>query len=309
VPSTLISPSVAWTPPGVTGLAKAAAELAAAYSGVIHPPPFLIPIYKAAGRRYHVQWSVLAAINSIESDYGRDLHISTAGAIGWMQFMRPTWDEYAVTRSGHGRPNPYDPTDAIFSAARYLAANGARHDLRGAIFAYNHAGWYVDQVVARAEAIAVANPPGGAAILQPSGVAIAPRHAPREVKLAIAAANKIRSTPYPEPDAHFGTLTRLWPAYDCSGAVSYVLFKAGLHSAVPDVAATLEHWGKPGPGRWITVYASANHTFIVIAGLAFDTADFGGPDLPGGTGPRWRADPIGNLADGASYVVRHPAGL
>ena len=154
-----------------------------------------------------------------------------------------------------------------------------------------------------------ANPPGGAAILLPTGRAIAPRHAPREVKLAIAAANKIRFTPYPEPDAHFGTLTRLWPAYDCSGAVSYVLFKAGLHSAVPDVAATLENWGKPGPGRWITVYASAHHTFIVIAGLAFDTADFGGPDLPGGTGPRWRADPIGNLADGASYVVRHPAGL
>ena len=117
------------------------------------PPPFLIPIYQAAGRRYHVPWQVLAAINAIETDYGRDLSVSTAGAIGWMQFMPGTWLEYGTDADGNGRPNPYDPRDAIFSAARYLAANGAAHDLRTAIFAYNHALWYVDAVLWRAQTI------------------------------------------------------------------------------------------------------------------------------------------------------------
>jgi murein DD-endopeptidase MepM/ murein hydrolase activator NlpD len=111
------------------------------------PPAFLIPIYKAAGRRYHVPWEILAAINAIETDYGRNLNVSSAGAIGWMQFMPDTWRMYGVTVEGKGTPNPYDPHDAIFAAARLLAANGARTDLRAALFAYNHANWYVDSVL------------------------------------------------------------------------------------------------------------------------------------------------------------------
>src|SRR5205814_6973111 len=97
------------------------------------PSAFLIPIYKQAGRRYHVPWQVLAAINEIETSYGRNLNTSSAGAIGWMQFMPDTWRQYAVDAEGKGRPDPYDPRDAIFSAARYLHANGASEDLRTAI--------------------------------------------------------------------------------------------------------------------------------------------------------------------------------
>jgi murein DD-endopeptidase MepM/ murein hydrolase activator NlpD len=117
------------------------------FANVEGPPPFLIPIFKAAGRRYGVPWRVLAAINSIETNYGRDLSVSSAGAIGWMQFMPGTWRQYGVDADGHSQPNPYDPQDAIFSAASYLKASGAAHDLRGAIFAYNHATWYVDEVI------------------------------------------------------------------------------------------------------------------------------------------------------------------
>ena len=108
---------------------------------------------------------------------------------------------------------------------------------------------------------------------------------------------------------HYGSLAQQWPAYDCSGAVSFVLYQAGLHSAWPDVSGTLEGWGKPGPGKWITVYANSTHTFIDIADRAFDTADYGGPNIPAGPGPRWRQDPNGNLGDGLAYVARHPAGL
>jgi murein DD-endopeptidase MepM/ murein hydrolase activator NlpD len=116
------------------------------------PPSNLIPIYKAAGLRYHIPWQVLAAINGIETDYGRNTSTSSAGAIGWMQFMPATWAEYAVP-VGNGKPNPYDPRAAIFAAAHLLAANGGASHLRQAILAYNHADWYVDAVLWRQQLI------------------------------------------------------------------------------------------------------------------------------------------------------------
>jgi len=155
----------------------------------------------------------------------------------------------------------------------------------------------------------LATVPGQTARILADGTAAAPNDAPAAVKLAIAAANEIHTKPYPEPAAHFGSLASPWPAYDCSGAVSFVLYQAGLHGPSPDVSGTLESWGLPGPGTWITVYANSRHTWIVIAGLAFDTADYGGPNIPAGSGPRWRQDPLGNLADGLTYVPRHPPGL
>jgi len=116
-------------------------------------PPFLLPIYQAAGIEYGVRWEVLAAINEIETDYGRNLNVSTAGAVGWMQFLPSTWKAYGVDANKDGRKDPYNPVDAIFAAARYLRAAGAETSLRDAIFAYNHADWYVDSVLLRARLI------------------------------------------------------------------------------------------------------------------------------------------------------------
>ena len=115
-------------------------------------PPFLLPIYQAAGIEYDVPWQV-AAINEIETDYGRNLSVSSAGAVGWMQFLPSTWKRYAVAATGNGVADPYNPVDAIFTAARYLAAAGASKNLSGAIFAYNHASWYVQSVLLRAQLI------------------------------------------------------------------------------------------------------------------------------------------------------------
>ena len=114
-------------------------------------PPFLLPIYQAAGMQYGVRWEVLAAINEIETDYGRNLNVSSAGALGWMQFMPATWKTYGVDANRDGVKDPFNPVDAIFAAARYLRAAGADKDLRRAIFAYNHADWYVDSVLMRAQ--------------------------------------------------------------------------------------------------------------------------------------------------------------
>jgi hypothetical protein len=117
-------------------------------------PPFLLPIYQAAGTEYGVRWEILAAINEIESDYGRNLKVSPAGAVGWMQFMPATWRAYGVDANEDGRTDPYNPVDAIFAAARYLKAADYDEDPRRAIFAYNHADWYVDSVLLRARLIA-----------------------------------------------------------------------------------------------------------------------------------------------------------
>ncbi|HWC27029.1 MAG TPA: lytic murein transglycosylase, partial [Solirubrobacteraceae bacterium] len=117
-------------------------------------PPFLLSIYQAAGIQYGVPWEVLAAINEIETDYGRNLNVSSAGALGWMQFMPASWQAYGVDANEDGRKDPYNPVDAIFAAARYLRAAGAASDLARAIFAYNHADWYVAEVLDRARRIA-----------------------------------------------------------------------------------------------------------------------------------------------------------
>jgi transglycosylase-like protein with SLT domain len=117
-------------------------------------PIFLLPIYQAAGIQFGVRWEVLAAINEIETDYGRNLNVSSAGALGWMQFIPSTWRMYGVDANKDGKKDPYNPVDAIFAAARYLKAAGAEKDIRRAIFAYNHAGWYVDSVMLRARLIA-----------------------------------------------------------------------------------------------------------------------------------------------------------
>jgi len=117
-------------------------------------PPFLLSIYQAAGIQYGVRWEVLAAINEIETDYGRNLNVSSAGAVGWMQFMPSTWRTYGTDANSDGRKDPYNPVDAIFAAARYLKAAGYEGDVRRAIFAYNHADWYVDSVLLRARLIA-----------------------------------------------------------------------------------------------------------------------------------------------------------
>ncbi len=116
-------------------------------------PLFLLPIYQAASVQYGVPWQILAAINEIETNYGTDLSVSTAGAVGWMQFMPATWIQYGVDALNAGYADPYNPVDAIFAAARYLRAAGAATDLHGAILAYNHSEEYVKSVLLRAKLI------------------------------------------------------------------------------------------------------------------------------------------------------------
>jgi hypothetical protein len=126
--------------------------------------------------------------------------------------------------------------------------------------------------------------------------ALPPPGAPLAVKRVIAAANRIRSTPYIWGGGH----ARWWDrGYDCSGSVSYALHGGGLVES-PLVSSSFMTWGEPGPGSWITIYANRQHVYAVIAGLRWDT----GGDLAGTTGPRWHAEP----PYPKGFVVRHPVG-
>ncbi|MGN6663614.1 MAG: hypothetical protein ACTHK6_05340 [Solirubrobacterales bacterium] len=135
----------------------------------------------------------------------------------------------------------------------------------------------------------------GASLVE--GRAVAPPGAPPAVKRVIAAANRIRHRPYVWGGGHGSWISR---GYDCSGAVGYALHGGGL-LGVTMVSGQLESWGEAGPGRWITVYANAEHVFMVVAGLRFDTRG----DPPGISGPRWHRA----WADPRKFVARHPLAL
>ena len=115
-------------------------------------PPFLLPIYQACGTEYGIPWEVLASINKIETAFGTNTNVSSAGAVGWMQFLPSSWEMYGLDANGDGRKDPYNPVDAICAAAHYLKVAGGDHDLYQAIFAYNHADWYVQEVLLYARA-------------------------------------------------------------------------------------------------------------------------------------------------------------
>jgi murein DD-endopeptidase MepM/ murein hydrolase activator NlpD len=107
----------------------------------------LLSVWQRAGAAYGIPWQVLAAINKVESNFGRNMGPSSAGAIGWMQFMPSTWERWGVDANGDGVADPWNAEDAIAAAARYLAASGGGTDISRAVFSYNHAQWYVDEVL------------------------------------------------------------------------------------------------------------------------------------------------------------------
>jgi len=111
----------------------------------------LLSLWQRYGTQYGVPWQVLAAINKVESNFGRNMGPSSAGAIGWMQFMPSTWERWGVDANGDGVADPWSPEDAIAAAARYLAASGGATDISRAVFSYNHAQWYVDEVMQLAQ--------------------------------------------------------------------------------------------------------------------------------------------------------------
>jgi hypothetical protein len=315
-------------------------------------PAAYLSLYRAAGARYGIDWAVLAGIGRVECDHGREPDpscrqegaVNSAGAGGPMQFLAATWARYGVDGDGDGRRDRWDPADAIFGAANYLRASGAPGDYRRAIFAYNHASWYVAEVLrwaavyrAAAEAPTAEVPSPGAewadalqshtstpvrfvegslARLAPGDghVALIPVDAPPAVQAMIVAGNELQDLAY-GPQGHPDP--RGVGAEDCSSTVNFLLYRAGIRPIAEvirenPVAQSYVNWGDPGPGRWVTIYAAdapTPHVFAVIAGLRIDTSHDGtdfGPNRDQ-NGPRWRL--FDAIPTWAHWSVRHPPGL
>jgi cell wall-associated NlpC family hydrolase len=134
--------------------------------------------------------------------------------------------------------------------------------------------------------------PAAMATLRADGTAAPPPGAPAEIQALIAAANRIASTPYLWGGGH-----ARWEdtGYDCSGSVSYALHGAGLLDAAMD-SSGLMVYGDPGPGSWITIYANADHVYMVVAGLRYDTS--------GAKPSRWQSA----MRSSDGFTVRHPTG-
>jgi len=274
-------------------------------------PSHLMPLYVSTEEQYGVPWSLLAAINSIESGFGQNLGPSSAGALGPMQFMPATWASYGVDGNGDGRKNVMDPEDAIPAAARYLKASGAPQDLQKAVFAYNHASWYVDKVLSLASTFAeggnlligaaCADGPSGDGSAQAVYAAANALHA-MHVPYNYGGGHVTPAHPGPGADGPFDGL-------DCSSSVAWVLQHAGVDAPTLTSGGYMS-WGDPGPGSSVTLYTNPTHIIMsmVVDGRPrfFGTSGFGHPEA--GTGPAWFTRPVspGYLA---GFVQRHPPGL
>jgi Transglycosylase SLT domain len=277
-------------------------------------PQRLVPIYQRAAQRYELGLkgpAVLAAINGIETDFGRNLGPSSAGAVGWMQFMPETWAAYGVDANGDGRRDPDDPTDAIFAAANYLRASGAPGDWRSAIFAYNHADWYVEDVLADARRFAAA----GAATSTSSSVCGGGPAAPA-VAAMVEEAKRIDALalPYVWGGSHGASPTPANGPFDCSSAVSHLLQVVGFE--IPTMTTVgLVGWGEPDPGRWVTIhvkpFGADAHTFLEFSPeVTRDSKRYWGTSgtNPGG-GPGWIPESAFDAAYLSGFQRRHPPGL
>lgn len=268
-------------------------------------------IYKQAARKYHLPWEILAAINYVETDYGSDLAVSTSGAEGWMEFMPGTWAEYgeAVSRNGRilgDKPgNPWDPRDAIFSAAKLLVQDGARKDLARAVFGYNHAGWYVQKVLSTAMQLTSDNleanvarrahdeksaPKDPLTTVQNKEFGEAPVQSAKqdgqdivfdELKSMTTTAKLLNGINYQWGGGHANWVVST--GYDCSGFVSEVLHTAG-YLTTPQTTQTLpaQQGISSGAGKWVTIYdrtdeaIDSDHVIIDIDGQFWESGG-GGP--------------------------------
>ncbi len=281
-------------------------------------PEEYLGFYDAAAERYRLGRrgpAILASIHRTESGFGQNMGPSSAGAVGHMQFMPATWAAYGVDANGDGEKDPLEAEDAIHAAARYLAASGAPGNWRDAIFAYNHADWYVDEILAGSERFEGICERTVTPITGELGQLPAER---LERLVYIASWIDRKRYPYcwggghgPRPGPTPG-ISYCWGrdgakhpnggerGLDCSGAVRWLLTLTGYHDPGGIGSGGFAAAFARGPGRAVTIYSNAGHVFIHVKGRGF----WGTTSTNYRHGPGWiRSYPT------AGFQASHPPGL
>ena len=284
---------VASAPSQPTGAGTATScTVAAANHGQI--PAAYFPWLPEAASRYRLGprgASIVAAIHYVESDWGRSPLPGVApgthnymGAMGPGQFLESSWAAFGVDADGDGRKDPYSIPDSVFATARLLRYLGAPADWRAAIFGYNHAWWYVDEVLAKAATLHLRTSCTASSGLGPLP---AGRLARVEYLARWIESQKIHycwggghaARPGPSPGTYCWSAAgrQLFGAaeagLDCSGAVRWLLVLAGYPDPGGLRSDLLGAHYPPGPGRAVTIWANADHVFLTIEGRAWGTSE------------------------------------
>jgi hypothetical protein len=286
-------------------------------------PSKLVPLYENAAAKYHLGSrgpSVLAAINFVETDFGTDVATSSAGAEGWMAFLPSTFEEWGVDGNGDGVKDLFNAADAIFSAANYLHDSAAPGNWWEAVFAYNHADWYVEKVLRYATQFSAAAGDEEVSAAAPASceAAAAPDEA---VARMVAEAERLSllrpSDEYVWGGSHGESPTPANGPFDCSSAVSHLLQVGGSGIETTDTVG-LSTWGEPGPGQWVTIWVKPvydhgeAHTFIeFMPGVTSSEHRYWGTSgfVEPGHGPGWIPEST-FAADYLQYFERrHPPGM
>lgn len=281
-------------------------------------PARLIPIYQQAAAKYRLGPKgppILAGINWEETAFGTNLGVSSAEAEGWMQFLPSSWEAFGVDANGDGVKDPYNPWDAIFAAARLLRYGGAPENWHDAIWGYNHAEWYVEDVLADAEKWA------GIGSIETSAASCGEVVAPNEaVAKMIAEADRL-SAMRPETDYVWGGSHGITPTpkngpFDCSSAVSHLLQVGGFKNETMTTIG-FHTWGKSGSGRWVTIlnkpYEPEAHVILRFEpGVTPPEKRYWGTSgfiEGGGHGPGWIPESTFDAGYLSRFEERHPPGL
>ncbi|MGB7588356.1 MAG: lytic transglycosylase domain-containing protein [Solirubrobacterales bacterium] len=275
-------------------------------------PPEYVPWLQKAATKYELGprgFSIVAAIHKIESDFGRSTlpgvksGTNEAGAAGPGQFLAGTWTFYGVDGNNDGFRDIYSVPDSVFSTANYLHASGAPKDWRGAIFEYNHATWYVEEVLEQAnkyDAGVVCKP-----VLSESGEAPAGGLARIEYFARWIESKRIHYCwggghgPKPGPSPGSGEFCGPGvKGLDCSGSVRWLLVLTGYPDPGGLRSDELGAHYPAGPGQHVTIWANVDHVFITINGRDWGTSSSNVANGPG-------------FADHthAGFVPSHPQGM